>query len=81
MFVRMNHVTLRRRASLSLDPALIDAARALDVNLSRAAEAGIAAAVAEARSARWKAENAAAIASVNAHVAEHGLPLARWRRF
>jgi antitoxin CcdA len=71
----------RRKTSLSVDPELIEAARALDINLSRAAETGIAAAVAAARAARWRAENAGAIASSNAWVEANGLPLARWRRF
>jgi antitoxin CcdA len=71
----------RRKTSLSVDPDLIAAARALDINLSRAAEAGIAAAISGARAARWRAENAEAIASSNAYVEVNGLPLARWRSF
>ncbi len=71
----------RRPANLSLDAALVDEARALGLNLSAAAEAGLRAAVAEARAARWRAENAEALASSNAWVEAHGLPLARHRPF
>jgi antitoxin CcdA len=71
----------RRKTSLSVDPELIEAARALDINLSRAAEGGIAAAVSAARAARWRAENAEASASSNAIVEANGLPLAGWRGF
>lgn len=40
---------MRRSTSLTLDRALLDEARALGVNVSRAAEAGVAAAVRAAR--------------------------------
>ena len=71
----------RRAVNLSLDAALVEEARALGVNLSRAAEAGLAAAAAEARRRAWLAENAGAIESANAYVEAHGLPLAGRRMF
>ena len=71
----------RKPTNLSLDPALLNEARALKVNLSRAAEEGVRRAVAEARAEAWKAENAPALQSSNAHVEAHGLPLSRHRRF
>jgi antitoxin CcdA len=71
----------RRSTNLSLDSALLSEARALEINLSRAAEEGVRAAVAQARADRWRAENRAAIESSNAHVAAHGLPLERLRPF
>lgn len=73
--------SLKKPANLTLDGALLDEARGLGLNLSAAAEAGLRAAVAEARAARWQAENAAALASSNDWVATHGLPLARHRPF
>ena len=71
----------RRAANLSVDEALLREARELDVNISRAAEAGIAAEVAKARAERWKAENAEAIEGWNAYVEANGLPLAKYRMF
>lgn len=71
----------RKATNLSLDADLLRDARALDINLSRAAEAGLTEAVRAARAARWKAQNAAALEAANAHVAEHGLPLERYRLF
>jgi antitoxin CcdA len=71
----------RKPANLSLDDALVQEARALNINLSRAAEAGLRRAVAEARAAEWLAENAAALESSNRFVLEHGLPLGRYRPF
>lgn len=73
--------TARRPTNLSLDPALVEEARSLGVNLSRACERGLATQVAEERARRWLAENADSIASSNSFVEKSGLPLARLRRF
>ena len=73
--------TARKPANLSLDSALVLAAKELKINLSRAAEDGLRRAVSEARVAQWKAENAEAIASSNAYVEEFGLPLEQYRQF
>lgn len=71
----------RKPTNLSLDSALLSEAKALKVNLSRAAEEGVRAAVIAAKSERWKAENAAALRSSNSYVERHGLPLERYRQF
>lgn len=71
----------RKPTNLSLDAALLAEAKALKVNLSRAAEDGVRSAVAAAKSEQWKAENAAAIRSSNAYVEKYGLPLDRYRQF
>lgn len=71
----------RRPTNLSIDATLIQAARDLNVNVSRAAEEGIARAVADEARRRWKDENRAAIESWNAWVDEEGLPLAGLRQF
>ncbi|TPE51029.1 type II toxin-antitoxin system CcdA family antitoxin [Amaricoccus solimangrovi] len=71
----------RRATNLSLDPGLIAEARDLGVNVSRAAEAGLRAAVRAARAEAWRRENAGAIASANTWVEANGLPLERSRRF
>ena len=56
-------------------------ARGLGVNLSQAAEAGLRAAVREAREEAWRKQNAEAIAASNAWVEAHGVPLAKHRMF
>jgi antitoxin CcdA len=71
----------RRATSMTLDRTLLDEARALGVNISRAAEAGIEAEVRTAKAEAWRRENAAAIAETNAWVEKTGLPLARYRTF
>jgi antitoxin CcdA len=72
---------VRKAASVSLDSALLDEARALDVDASSACERGLAEQVAETRAERWRRENAEAIASFNDYVERNGLPLARYRPF
>jgi len=71
----------RRATNVSLDPRLIEEARALDVNVSRACEQGLIEQIAEARAARWLADNADALAASNAYVEAQGLPLASVRLF
>ena len=74
-------VSARKSANLSLDAELIREGRELGLNLSRAAEEGIASAVKAEKERRWREENAEAIASSNRWVEKNGLPLARHRMF
>ena len=71
----------RRPTNLSIDTHLMKDAKDLDINASRAAEAGIAEAVAAEKARRWKLENRAAIESWNEYVEEHGIPLEEYRQF
>ncbi len=71
----------RRPTNLSIDLELMEEAKALSINASRAAEDGIARAVSEEKSRRWKEENREAIEGWNKWVEENGLPLAKHRMF
>jgi len=71
----------RKPTNLSLDSALLKEAKALGINVSRAAEAGIAEAVKRHKQESWLKENARALVSSNAYVEANGLPLARHRQF
>ncbi len=71
----------RRSTSLTLDRELLDQAKELGVNISRAAEAGVLAAVKAERARRWKVDNAEAVAAYNKWIEENGVPLARYRKF
>lgn len=73
--------TTRKATNLSPDSALLEEAKALGINLSRSAEAGIAAAVIQNQRERWLKDNAAALASSNAYIEANGLPVARHRQF
>lgn len=76
-----NTDTARKPANLSLDTSLLAEARALGINLSRAAEAGLRQAVRDAQTEQWRRDNAGALAASNAWVEENDLPLARHRPF
>ncbi|MFY0665507.1 MAG: type II toxin-antitoxin system CcdA family antitoxin [Natronospirillum sp.] len=71
----------RRPTNLSLDSALLSEAKALGINISRSAEAGISEAVKLYKQEKWLKENAKALASSNAYVEANGLPLAQHRQF
>ena len=73
--------SIRKAANLSIKAELLAEAKSLSVNISRAAEEGIARAVREEKARLWKIENREALESWNAYVEEHGLPLAKYRQF
>lgn len=71
----------RKSTNVTLTVALVDEAKALGVNLSQAAEVGVADAVARKCAEVWLAENREALESSNAFVEAHGLPLGQYRNF
>lgn len=71
----------KKATNVSLAEPLLAEARELRINVSQAAEAGVARAVAEKRAERWLQENRAAIESSNAYVEKHGLPFEKFRMF
>lgn len=75
------HSAPRQRLNLTLPAALVEEARALGLNLSRACEGGLEAAVAVERARRWQAENRGFFELYNARVEQDGLPLAQYRQF
>jgi antitoxin CcdA len=79
--MRHENLGTRKATNLTLDAALLAEAKALSVNVSRAAETGIAAAVRAEKERLWLEENREALESWNAWVNENGLPLAKYRMF
>ncbi len=71
----------RKPTNITLGEGLLAEAKALQINISQAAEIGVAQAVAEKRAELWLQENHEALESSNAYVEQHGLPLARFRGF
>jgi antitoxin CcdA len=71
----------RKSTRLSLNSDLVSEARALKLDISRAAEEGIAKAIKTERERLWRLENAEAIRFDNEYVEKHGLPLAKYRQF
>ena len=73
--------TGRRATNVTISKDILDEARILKVNISQAAERGLAQANAEKRSTLWLEENRKALDSSNQFVERHGLPLAEYRKF
>lgn len=73
--------TPKKATNVSLSPELLEEAKALGVNVSRACERGLALQIAEVRAQRWLEENKGAIESSNAYLEKNGLPLAEYRQF
>ncbi len=71
----------RKPTNVSLDSRLVEEAKALGINMSQAAEAGLVKAISEEKSRQWLEENREAIESSNEYVERHGLPLAKYRLF
>ncbi|MBC7699671.1 type II toxin-antitoxin system CcdA family antitoxin [Aquabacterium sp.] len=74
-------VAQRKATNVTLDAILLAEAKALRINVSQAAEAGVAQAVATKRQELWLAANREALESSNAYVEQNGLPLAHHRHF
>lgn len=82
--MRMMNVQKRspkRGTNVSLDQNLVAEARSLGISLSQSCERGLADAVKQERERRWLEDNRPAIEAWNAYIAEHGLPLAKFRLF
>lgn len=71
----------RKATNVTLDPHLLARARELKINLSEAAEQGVAAAISKKMTELWARENCAALESSNAYVEQMGIPLAKYRNF
>lgn len=71
----------RKPTNLAIDSERLTQAHELDINLSRAAEDGIAKAVKAERGRRWLEENAEAIKAHNEYIEKYGLPLEEYRTF
>ena len=63
----------KRAANVSINQGLLEAAKALDINLSATLERALEAEVRARKREQWLAENHAAIHEYNAWVAEHGV--------
>jgi antitoxin CcdA len=63
----------RKAFNLSLDPSLVEEARALDLNLSRSVEDALREKVRQEKARRWREENAEAIRLSNEELERNGL--------
>ena len=71
----------KKATNVSISETLLADAKELQINVSRAAEAGLDRAIAEKRAEIWLEENLEALQSSNDYVERNGLPLAKYRQF
>lgn len=70
----------KRATNVSINQGLLEAAKALEINLSATLERALEAEIRARKRERWREENRAAIAGYNAWVAEHGVFSAMFRK-
>ena len=78
---RKNSEAPKKATNVSISETLLADAKDLQINVSRAAEAGLDRAIAERRAELWLQENLDALQSSNEYVERNGLPLAKYRQF
>jgi antitoxin CcdA len=74
-------VRARKSTNVTLPPEVLDRAKELGINLSRASERGVREEIQEAEARRWADDNAELVAAYSAMVERDGLPLAKYRTF
>ncbi|SSC65723.1 type II toxin-antitoxin system CcdA family antitoxin [Ciceribacter selenitireducens] len=72
---------IRKATDVPLDETLVTEARVLGLDVSDAAEKGLARAVKAEKERLWRIENADAIRAEREYVEKHGLPFAKYRQF
>lgn len=71
----------RKPTNVSLPSDLLERARELNVNVSRASERGLREEVQEVEARQWAEQNAELVKAYTAMVEREGLPLAKYRTF
>ena len=74
-------VRARKSTNVTLPPEVLDRAKELGINLSRASERGVREEIQETEARRWADDNAELVAAYSAMVERDGLPLAKYRSF
>ena len=71
----------KRTVSVTLDPSLLERARAAGINLSATLATALQNEISGSEAERWKRENSAAIQTLNRITEEHGLLSDDYRAF
>ena len=79
--VREDSTPYRRPTNVSLDSRLVEEARELGINVSRASEEGLAREIKAERQRRWLEDNKDALDEYNEWVRNNELPFAKYRQF
>ena len=69
----------KKATNLSLNAKVLEAARGMGMNLSQTVDTLLADEVKRRYWVKWNEENQEAIAAYNERIAQHGLPLAKYR--
>ena len=72
---------VKRAINLSLSVEVLDAARALEINVSQVCDTYLREVVRHEQERRWRDEHADFIAAYNATIEAEGLPLDTWKTF
>jgi antitoxin CcdA len=72
---------LKRATNLTLSADVLDAAKALELNISQVCDDYLRQMVTQEQERRWRSEHADFIAAYNATIELEGLPLDQWRTF
>ena len=72
---------LKRATNLTLSADVLDAAKALELNISQVCDTFLRQMVTQEQARRWRSEHADFIAAYNATIEAEGLPLDQWRTF
>ena len=71
----------KKATNLSLNSKVLEIARQLDINLSQTVDALLVEEVKRLYWEKWRSDNRHAMTAYNKRIAEHGLPLAKYRSF
>lgn len=74
-------IRARKSTNVTLPPEILDRAKELGINLSRASERGVREEIQETEARRWADDNAELVAAYTAMVERDGLPLSKYRTF
>ena len=72
---------LKRATNLTLSADVLDAAKALEINISLVCDKYLRQMVTQEQERRWRSEHADFIAAYNATIEAEGLPLDQWKTF
>ena len=72
---------LKKATNLTLSLDVLEAAKALGLNVSQVCDQHLREVVAQEQQRRWRSEHADFIAAYNTTVEQEGLPLDTWRSF
>jgi len=75
------HPAPKRPTNLSLSVDVLEAAKALNFNVSQVCDNHLRQLVAQEQEKRWRTEHADFVAAYNATLETEGLPLEQWRTF